>query len=47
MNIIRRRGWEISDRLVTPEHLAFSRRSLLAGVLVRSHWRRVQRMRSA
>ena len=31
MNVIRRRGWDIPDRLVTPEHLAFSRRSLLAG----------------
>src|SRR6187431_2994730 len=31
MNVIRRRGWEISDRLATPEHLVFSRRNLLAG----------------
>ena len=31
MNVIRRRGWEIPERLATPEHLAFSRRSLLAG----------------
>jgi len=31
MNVIRRRGWDIPDSLVTPEHLAFSRRSLLAG----------------
>jgi len=31
MNVIRRRGWEIPERLVTPEHLAFSRRALLAG----------------
>lgn len=31
MNIIHRRGWEIPDRFITPEHLAFSRRSLLAG----------------
>jgi len=31
MNVIRRRGWEIPERLVTPEHLAFSRRTLLAG----------------
>jgi methionine sulfoxide reductase catalytic subunit len=31
MNVIRRRGWDISDRLATPEHLAFSRRSLIAG----------------
>src|SRR5215510_4974590 len=31
MNVIRRRGWEIPDRLATPEHLAFSRRSVLTG----------------
>jgi sulfoxide reductase catalytic subunit YedY len=31
MNVIRRRGWEMPERLATPEHLAFSRRSLLAG----------------
>ena len=31
MNVIRRRGWEISDRLATPEHLVFSRRNFLAG----------------
>ena len=31
MNIIRRRGWEIPDRLVTPEHLFFNRRTFLAG----------------
>ncbi len=30
MNIIRRRGWEIPENLVTPEHLVFSRRRLLA-----------------
>ena len=30
MNIIRRRGWEIPERLATPEHLVFSRRRLLA-----------------
>ncbi len=30
MNIIRRRGWEIPERLATPEHLVFSRRNLLA-----------------
>ena len=30
MNIIRRRGWEIPERLATPEHLVFSRRYLLA-----------------
>jgi sulfoxide reductase catalytic subunit YedY len=31
MNVIRRRGWEIPDRLATPEHLVFNRRTLLAG----------------
>ena len=31
MNIIRRRGWEIPESRLTPEHLAFSRRSLLIG----------------
>jgi sulfoxide reductase catalytic subunit YedY len=31
MNVIRRRGWEIPDNQVTPEHLAFSRRALLIG----------------
>lgn len=31
MNVIRRRGWEIPDRLATPEHLVFNRRSVLAG----------------
>ena len=31
MNVIRRRGWEIPDREATPEHLVFSRRSVLAG----------------
>lgn len=31
MNIIQRRAWEISERQVTPEHLAVKRRSLLAG----------------
>jgi methionine sulfoxide reductase catalytic subunit len=31
MNIIRRRGWEIPESHLTPEHLAFSRRSLLIG----------------
>jgi len=29
MNVIRRRGWEIPDRFATPEHLAFSRRTVL------------------
>jgi len=31
MNVIRRRGWEIPDRLATPEHLVFNRRALLLG----------------
>jgi len=31
MNVIRRRGWEIPDRLATPEHLVFNRRRVLAG----------------
>jgi len=31
MNIIRRRGWEIPERLVTPERLVFDRRAFLAG----------------
>ena len=31
MNIIHRRGWEIPERLVTPERFFFSRRALLAG----------------
>ena len=31
MHVIHRRGWEISERLATPEHLAFSRRALLVG----------------
>ncbi len=31
MNVIRRLGWEIPDRLATPEHLAFSRRTVLTG----------------
>jgi methionine sulfoxide reductase catalytic subunit len=31
MNIIRRRGWEIPDRLATPAHVFFNRRSFLAG----------------
>jgi sulfoxide reductase catalytic subunit YedY len=31
MNVIHRRGWEIPERLVTPEHLAFNRRALLIG----------------
>jgi sulfoxide reductase catalytic subunit YedY len=31
MNVIRRRGWEIPDRLATPEHLFFNRRTFLVG----------------
>jgi len=30
MHVIRRRGWEIPERLATPEHLFFSRRQVLA-----------------
>ncbi|HEY1364467.1 MAG TPA: protein-methionine-sulfoxide reductase catalytic subunit MsrP [Xanthobacteraceae bacterium] len=30
MHVIRRRGWEIPERLATPEHLFLDRRSLLA-----------------
>ena len=30
MHVIRRRGWEISERLATPEHLLFNRRAVLA-----------------
>src|SRR5262249_13060120 len=30
MHVIRRRGWEIPERLATPEHLALSRRAVLA-----------------
>jgi methionine sulfoxide reductase catalytic subunit len=31
MHIIHRRGWEIPERLATPEHLVFNRRNLLVG----------------
>src|SRR5438034_6231298 len=31
MPVIRRRGWEIPERLATPEHLFLNRRALLAG----------------
>jgi len=31
MHIVRRRGWEIPERLATPEHLLFNRRALLVG----------------
>src|SRR6266849_4215151 len=30
MHVIRRRGWEIPERLATPEHLLFNRRAVLA-----------------
>ena len=30
MHVIRRRGWEIPERLATPEHLVLNRRALLA-----------------
>jgi methionine sulfoxide reductase catalytic subunit len=31
MNVIRRRGWEIPDSQLTPEHLFFNRRTFMAG----------------
>jgi sulfoxide reductase catalytic subunit YedY len=31
MNVIRRRGWEIPESRLTPEHLFFNRRNFLAG----------------
>jgi sulfoxide reductase catalytic subunit YedY len=31
MNVIRRRGWEIPERLATPEPLVFNRRGFLVG----------------
>ena len=30
MHVIRRRGWEIPERLATPEQLVLNRRALLA-----------------
>ena len=30
MHVIRRRGWEIPERLATPEHLFLNRRAFLA-----------------
>src|ERR1700749_3889928 len=30
MNVIRRRGWELPERVATPEHLFFNRRAFLA-----------------
>jgi methionine sulfoxide reductase catalytic subunit len=32
MHIVRRRGWEIAERWVTPEHVMLNRRGALAGV---------------
>ncbi|HET6307044.1 MAG TPA: protein-methionine-sulfoxide reductase catalytic subunit MsrP [Rhodopila sp.] len=31
MHIVRRRGWEVTDRPITPEHIVLQRRTLLAG----------------
>jgi sulfoxide reductase catalytic subunit YedY len=31
MNVIHRRGWDLPQRLATPEHLVFNRRTLLVG----------------
>src|SRR5262249_28253910 len=31
MHVIRRRSWELPQRLATPEHLFFNRRAVLAG----------------
>ena len=31
MHILRRRGWELPERLVTPEALVLGRRAALAG----------------
>ena len=36
MHIIRRRGWEIPDRFVTPEEVVLNRRTLLGGALALS-----------
>lgn len=33
MHIIRRRGWEIAEKFVTPEHLVLNRRGLIAGAV--------------
>jgi hypothetical protein len=33
MHIVPRRGWEIAERQVTPEHAVLNRRSVLAGVM--------------
>ena len=50
MHVIRRRGWEIPERLATPEHLFFNRRAFLAasGAAPRSRcrpsWRLAQRI---
>ena len=37
MHVIRRRGWELPERLATPEHLFFNRRAFLAATGAR--WR--------
>ena len=31
MHVIHRRGWDLPQRLATPEHLVFNRRAFLAG----------------
>jgi methionine sulfoxide reductase catalytic subunit len=31
MHVIRRRGWEMPERLATPEHPFFNRRAFLTG----------------
>ncbi len=31
MHIVRRRGWKIAERQVTPEHAVLNRRSVVAG----------------
>jgi sulfoxide reductase catalytic subunit YedY len=34
MHIIRRRGWEVAERLVTPEHVVLNRRTVMAGTMM-------------
>ena len=34
MNVIRRRGWEMPERLATPEHMFLNRRAFLSTVAV-------------
>lgn len=36
MHIVRRRGWEIAEHLVTPEHIAVNRRAILGGAAAMS-----------